>query len=247
MAAHDGRRLGARGPDIEPPRPAPRLVPQRTLRSAHCLTVTTPVLLRRRQRFYPRQKSGNSQSFAGAGSWSRGFLGLARLRVGRPIAGFHADEAYVPLRVMDFKIFLSSFRRRWNLTVFPIGIDSVPPLAVGLRFRPRRPWLERDGDDVICAPHRRAGPYRPPIGRYPRPRQEPSSRGESSEVGGVGCDDNGQTTASHSRPLTSGIIRVPVDPMPREPVPAGAPDDGPRLTRTPIVERCPTSPTRESK
>lgn len=55
-----------------------------------------------------------------------GGLGLAAYLWATNYAGFHANEAYAPLRVMDFKHFLRlHIDRQGTLTVFPIGVDSV--------------------------------------------------------------------------------------------------------------------------
>ncbi len=55
-----------------------------------------------------------------------GGLGLAAYLWATNHVGFHANEAYGPLRVMDFKHFLRlHIDRRGTLTVFPIGVDKV--------------------------------------------------------------------------------------------------------------------------
>ncbi len=55
-----------------------------------------------------------------------GALGMAAYLWATNKLGFHANEAYAPLRVMDFKHFLRlRVTRDGALTVFPIGIDRV--------------------------------------------------------------------------------------------------------------------------
>ena len=55
-----------------------------------------------------------------------GALGMAGYLWATNKLGFHANEAYAPLRVMDFKHFLRlRVTRDGALTVFPIGIDRV--------------------------------------------------------------------------------------------------------------------------
>ncbi|MBA3268319.1 MAG: metallophosphoesterase [Acidimicrobiia bacterium] len=79
-----------------------------------------------------------------------GAVGLAGYLWVTNCLGFHANETYAPLRVMDFKSFLRlHFDADGNLTVFPIGIDRVCR-----RWRlsgdpaPEAPWLEPEGDDL---------------------------------------------------------------------------------------------------
>ena len=65
-----------------------------------------------------------------------GALGMAAYLWATNGLGFHANEAYAPLRVMDYKHFLRlHIDEDGSLTVFPVGIDRV-----------RRRWrLRRDG------------------------------------------------------------------------------------------------------
>lgn len=96
-----------------------------------------------------------------------GALGLAGYLWVTNCLGFHANETYAPLRVMDFKSFLRlHFDTDGNLTVFPIGIDRVCR-----RWRlsgdpsPEAPWLEPEGDDLkshlIEAPFRIGSSFGP--------------------------------------------------------------------------------------
>jgi len=75
-----------------------------------------------------------------------GALGLAGYLWATNCLGFHANETYAPLRVMDFKSFLRlHFDADGNLTVFPIGIDRVCRVGGCPGIRPRRPrgWNPR--------------------------------------------------------------------------------------------------------
>ena len=79
-----------------------------------------------------------------------GALGLAGYLWATNCLGFHANETYAPLRVMDFKSFLRlHFDADGGLTVFPIGIDRVcRRWRLSRDSTPEAPWLEPDGDDV---------------------------------------------------------------------------------------------------
>ena len=79
-----------------------------------------------------------------------GALGLAGYLWATNCLGFHANEAYAPLRVMDFKSFLRlHFDADGNLTVFPIGVDRVcRRWRLSRNSSPEAPWLEPDGDDL---------------------------------------------------------------------------------------------------
>ncbi len=80
-----------------------------------------------------------------------GALGLAGYLWATNCLGFHANEAYAPLQVMDFKSFLRlHFDADGNLTVFPIGIDRVcRRWRLASNSAPEARWVEPDGDDVI--------------------------------------------------------------------------------------------------
>ena len=79
-----------------------------------------------------------------------GALGLAGYLWATNCLGFHANEAYAPLRIMDFKSFLRlHFDADGNLTVFPIGVDRVcRRWRLSRDPSPMAPWLEPHGDDV---------------------------------------------------------------------------------------------------
>jgi hypothetical protein len=80
-----------------------------------------------------------------------GALGLAGYLWATNCLGFHANEAYAPLQVMDFKSFLRlHFDADGNLTVFPIGIDRVcRRWRLARNSAPEASWVEPDGHDVI--------------------------------------------------------------------------------------------------
>ena len=79
-----------------------------------------------------------------------GALGFAGYLWATNCLGFHANEAYAPLRVMDFKSFLRlHFDADGGLTVFPIGIDRVcRGWRLSQNSAPEAPWLEPEDDDV---------------------------------------------------------------------------------------------------
>ncbi|HEX2041283.1 MAG TPA: hypothetical protein VHF24_01490 [Acidimicrobiales bacterium] len=79
-----------------------------------------------------------------------GALGFAGYLWATNCLGFHANEAYAPLRVMDFKSFLRlHFDADGDLTVFPIGIDHVcRRWRLSQKSAPEGPWLEPEDDDV---------------------------------------------------------------------------------------------------
>jgi len=79
-----------------------------------------------------------------------GALGLAGYLWATNCLGFHANETYAPLRVMDFKSFLRlHIDAEGNLTVFPIGIDRVcRRWRLSPDSDPQAPWLEPEDNDV---------------------------------------------------------------------------------------------------
>jgi hypothetical protein len=79
-----------------------------------------------------------------------GALGFAGYLWTTNCLGFHANEAYAPLRVMEFKSFLRlHFDADGVLTVFPIGIDRVcRRWRLSQKSAPEGPWLEPEDDDV---------------------------------------------------------------------------------------------------
>lgn len=79
-----------------------------------------------------------------------GALGLAGYLWATNCLGFHANEAYAPLRIMDFKSFLRlHFDADGNLTVFPIGADRVcRRWRLSPDSDPQAPWLEPEDNDV---------------------------------------------------------------------------------------------------
>jgi len=79
-----------------------------------------------------------------------GALGLAGYLWATNCLGFHANETYAPLRVMDFKSFLRlHIDAEGNLTVFPIGIDRVcHRWRLSRDPAPEAPWLEPEEDGL---------------------------------------------------------------------------------------------------
>ena len=79
-----------------------------------------------------------------------GSLGLAAYLWATNRLGFHTNEAYAPLRVMDFKHFLRlHIDGEGALTVFPIGVDRVcRRWKLAPDSDPEAPWLEPDGEAV---------------------------------------------------------------------------------------------------
>lgn len=79
-----------------------------------------------------------------------GALGFAGYLWTTNCLGFHANEAYAPLRLMDFKSFLRlHFDADGGLTVFPIGIDRVcRRWRLSQKSAPEGPWLEPEDDDL---------------------------------------------------------------------------------------------------
>ena len=78
-----------------------------------------------------------------------GSLGLAAYLWVTNCLGFHTNEAYAPLRVMDFKHFLRlHVDSEGGLTVFPVGVDRVcRRWKLAPSSAPEAPWLEpTDGD-----------------------------------------------------------------------------------------------------
>ncbi|HWC11799.1 MAG TPA: hypothetical protein VG455_11305 [Acidimicrobiales bacterium] len=77
-----------------------------------------------------------------------GALGFAGYLWATNCLRFHANEAYAPLRVMDFKSFLRlHFDADGDLTVFPIGIDRVcRRWRLSQKSAPEAPWLEPEDD-----------------------------------------------------------------------------------------------------
>ncbi len=77
-----------------------------------------------------------------------GGFGLAAYLWATNCLGFHANEAYAPLRIMDFKSFLRlHVDGDGNLNVFPIGIDRVcRRWRLSQESAPEAPWLEPEED-----------------------------------------------------------------------------------------------------
>jgi hypothetical protein len=77
-----------------------------------------------------------------------GSLGMAGYLWVTNCLGFHGNEAYAPLRVMDFKHFVRlHIDTEGSLTAYPVGVDRV-----GRRWQsrpdgdPHAPWFDPAGD-----------------------------------------------------------------------------------------------------
>ena len=79
-----------------------------------------------------------------------GSLGLAAYLWGTNCLGFHTNEAYAPLQVMDFKHFLRMhIGADGALTVFPVGVDRVcRRWQVAPDAAAEAPWLRPEKEEV---------------------------------------------------------------------------------------------------